>query len=172
MNPQEPDGPLPVGELIRERREALMPPVSQRQAARLTGMSDSTWQALESGRRATRGTIAAAALLTGVTPRELEDRGRPDAATALRTLMQQKIDETGGIPGALRDAVSAAARAGVDAPMVEIAQGLADIENSRDYLTRRQRDELRDEFIAGIARDAGERRASVRAVLRVAQSGV
>lgn len=172
MSEHDPGTLPPFSQLIRSKREAMMPPVSQRKAARLAGMSDSTWNALERGdpQRSTRATIASAALVVSVTPQELEDAGRPDAAKALRTLMQQRLD-TAEVPGGLREAAAADARAGLDGLLTEIVQGLADIEHS-DRLSARQKAELREELIAGIVRDIGERRDHVRAMLRIAQSGV
>jgi len=165
-------GELPAwARLIRDKREAMMPPLSMRKAARLAGMSDSTWLAAENGTRATRGTLAGQALLVDATPAELEKAGRPDAAAALRTLLQQKLDEAGGVPGALREAAAVDARAGLDGLIIEIVQGFADIERD-GRLTRRQKDELREELMEGLMRYVGEKRAYVRTVLKVARSGV
>lgn len=147
--------------LIRRKREAMM--LSVRAAARRAGLPEATWRQAENGTRTrTLAVLPKMALAVEVTPWELEGVGRPDAAAALRTLMQRQLDETGGVPGALREA------AAVDpSVLAEIVQGVADIDRS-DRLTRRQKGELRDEFFSGIVRDIGERRAHVRAVLRIA----
>jgi len=149
----------------------MMPSMSMRKAARLAGMSDSTWLAAENGTRATRGTLASQALLVDVTPQELEDTGRPDAAAALRTLLRQRMDAAGGVPGALREAAAADARAGLDGLIIQIVQGFADIDRDK-RLTRRQKDALREELMEGLMRYVGEKRAYVRTVLKVAQNDV
>ncbi len=171
MRGQDPGDLPPWARLIRDRRQAMMPSMSMRKAARLAGMSDSTWLAAENGTRATRGTLASQALLVDVTPQELEDTGRPDAAAALRTLLRQRMDAAGGVPGALREAAAADARAGLDGLIIQIVQGFADIDRDK-RLTRRQKDALREELMEGLMRYVGEKRAYVRTVLKVAQNDV
>ena len=169
----EPDpGELPPwSQLIRAKRLAMMPPVSMRKAAKLARMSDSTWLTAENGGRCTRGTLASQALVVDATPAELEKAGRPDAAAALRTLLRRRLDEAAGVPGELRAAAAADARAGLDGLIIQIVQVFADIDRE-DRLTGRQRDELKQEAMEGLMRYVGERRDHVRAVLRVAQNGV
>lgn len=171
MSGQDADGLPPWSRLIRDKRLAMMPPLSMRKAARLAGMSDSTWLAAENGGRCTRGTLASQALVTDATPAELEQAGRPDAAAALRTLLRKRLDEAGGVPGELRDAAAADARAGLDGLIIQIVQVFADIDRE-DRLTGRQKDELKQEAMEGLMRYVGEKRDHVRAVLRVAQNGV
>jgi hypothetical protein len=168
---QDPDGLPPWAQLIRDKRKAMMPPVSMRKAARLAGMSDSTWLAAENGTRATRGTLASQAILVDVTPKELEDAGRPDAAAALRTLLRQQLDKAGGVPGVLREAAEADARAGLDGLIIQIVQVFADIDRD-GRLTAREKQELKREAMDGMVRYVGEQRAHVHTVLRVAQNGV
>lgn len=84
-------------ELIRERREAMIPRLSHRTAAARaaqlggTGFSPAAWHKIEKGEyggRAERITLMA--MVVGVTPEELEQRGRPDAARMLRAEMERR----------------------------------------------------------------------------------
>jgi hypothetical protein len=168
---QDPGELPPWARLIRDRREAMMPPVSMRKAAKLAGMSDSTWLAAESGGRATRATLASQALLVDATPAELEKAGRPDAAAALRTLLRQRLDEAPGVPGVLREAAVSDAQAGMDGLIIQIVQVFADIDRD-GRLTRREKEELKRESMEGMMRYVGEQRAHVHTVLRVAQKSV
>jgi hypothetical protein len=87
----------PWGELIRARREG-QPGLSIRQAARQARISVTTWTDIEKGWRfAAPGTpvgvhgaadkLASMALITGVSPEELEGTGRRDAAVILAHLL-------------------------------------------------------------------------------------
>jgi hypothetical protein len=151
--------------LIRRKRQAMVPTMSMRAAAKAAGLPEATWRQAENGTRArTRDVLARQALAVDASPWELEQVNRPDAAAELRTLLRIKLDETAGVPGELREA------AAVDpALLAEIVHGLADIDRA-DALTKRQKGELREELITGIMRDIGERRAHVRAVLRIASN--
>jgi transcriptional regulator with XRE-family HTH domain len=77
--------------VIHERR--TRPGISVRQAARLAGISEARWRQLEAGGRDMRGmwideeapdrTLSRMAHAVGVTPRELRDAGRKEAAAML-----------------------------------------------------------------------------------------
>lgn len=167
MTSQEPDELPPECRLLAGKRGELG--LSRREAARRAGMPEATARQLEHARHQHRPswTVARYAEALQVTPEELEAAARPDAARDLRTLMRKRVDAAAGVPGELR---AAAAGPGGDGLLVEMALGLSEIESS-PYLSNRDKKELTDEFLAGIARDIGERRANVRAVLRVAQGG-
>ena len=88
--------PPPEARLIKRKREEP-PRLSIAAAARLADMSDTRWRQLESGYRLFHGryepetapaqTLAAMARAVGVTPAELRDAGRPDAAGELEALL-------------------------------------------------------------------------------------
>ncbi|MGH3222252.1 MAG: helix-turn-helix domain-containing protein [Streptosporangiaceae bacterium] len=167
MTSQDPDDLPAECRLLADRRRELL--LSRREAARRAGMPEATARQLEQGRHHTRPpwTVARYAEALQVTPEELEAAARPDAARDLRTLMRRRVDAAPGIPRELR---AAAAGTGGDGLLVEMALGLSEIDAS-PHLTNPQKKELTEEFLTGIARDISERRANVRAVLRVAQGG-
>src|SRR5262249_61084522 len=83
--------PPPGARPIAERREAITPRLSRRQAARRAGISPQSWSNVETGRkvitsditlpwRASAQMLAQMALVLGITPAELEAAGRADAA--------------------------------------------------------------------------------------------
>ena len=88
--------PPPEAELIRERREAQVPRLSMREAARRAGLSAPWWRMLETGVRRVKGqdfperanaeTLARMAQTVGVTGAELTAAGRADAAAILEKL--------------------------------------------------------------------------------------
>lgn len=101
--------PPPSGQLIARKR--LAPPkMSVTEAARRAGISDTRWSQLEKGYRMNRGrpeeewapadTLALMARVAGVTPAELEEAGRADAAAELAELPPLPADppHTGGQP--------------------------------------------------------------------------
>jgi transcriptional regulator with XRE-family HTH domain len=94
--------PPPEAALIRQRREDIVPKLGRAEAARRTGghLSESRWRQLENGYRVTAAgrepqtapaeTLARMAQVVGVTPAELESRGRGDAARILGVLLAQE----------------------------------------------------------------------------------
>src|SRR5262245_25287823 len=85
--------------LIRQRREAAVPPMSRRQAAARAGISASQWSDIERGSkkaghgtivpiRATAETLARMARAVGATAEELTEAGRTDAADLLQAADQ------------------------------------------------------------------------------------
>ena len=157
----------PIGQLIRDRREAKIPRLSKRAAARRAGISEGYWRKAEAGQHVPAGVLAGIALVVDALPEELEAAGRPDAAGTLRMRMRRAAEAEPGLPGPLLDAARAESDAGLDDLLAEIVQGLADIDGS-DRLTKAQKAELRAELIGGLVRDAADRREQVRAVLRIA----
>ena len=90
--------PPPWAQRIRQRREALFPPVSRRQAALAAGVSVSTWIEIENAAKKVapgvevevRGTpdkVARMAEFLEITPDELREDGRDDAARHLEALL-------------------------------------------------------------------------------------
>lgn len=75
--------------LIRGRRTALG--LSYASAGTLAGISDTWWRLIEDGQRQLKGpkglrTLARMADAVGVTPAEMEERGRPDVAAELAVI--------------------------------------------------------------------------------------
>lgn len=93
----------PEAELITRLREAKVPPLSMREAARRAGFSVATWTQNEQGHRkvgpgmiipirATDEKLARMALVVGATPGQLEETGRHSAAVMLRKLIDAGPD--------------------------------------------------------------------------------
>lgn len=94
--------PTPEGELIRTAREAHIPRLSIREAARRVGLSFEIWGATERGYQSLgRGkpvrkadsshvTVAQMAFAVGVSPEELAETGRADAAATLREIIRRQ----------------------------------------------------------------------------------
>lgn len=87
--------PPPEGELITAARERAR--LSVREAARRAGISEGWWRQIVKGYQTLSGggygllrgpaeTVARMAQVVEVTPQQLEDAGRPDAANELRAL--------------------------------------------------------------------------------------
>lgn len=165
-----PGGPLPAEcALIQARREAVMPALSMREAARRASalgarMSATYWRRCESGAylpKVPAAALAYMAAVTGVSPDELGGAGRADAATALRALLRREQRQQPEEPPP-----APAGPAGLEGVMAQILEGLADIDGSAQ-LTAAQKADLRGELIAGIVRDAAERKENLRAMLRI-----
>lgn len=152
----------PESELIRDKREAMG--ISMREAARRAGMPEATWRQAENGaHRPRREHLAHMALTVEASPAELEQVGRPDAARSLEALLRRRAEDA-EVP---EDLLSAAAGdAGLSGLLAEIVHGLQDIDATAS-LTRVQKQDLKDELIAELTRNARERRQNVRAVLRI-----
>jgi transcriptional regulator with XRE-family HTH domain len=95
--------PPPEALLIAELREAIVPSLSMREAARRAGMSASLWTQYEQGYRkvtpavtipvtATADKLASMALVVGAAPDQLREAGRADAAATLRKLIEAGPD--------------------------------------------------------------------------------
>lgn len=102
-----PDEPAEA-RLLRTARESHRPrKLSMREAARRAGLSESHWRHVEAGYelkgghripvKASAGTLARMASATGVTPAQLRDAGRDDAAALLAEAGE--LAETGVIRG-------------------------------------------------------------------------
>lgn len=91
----------PVMKLIQERRTRRG--LSFRAAGTAAGISEARWRQLESGSRDIRGvhveepapdkTLARMAYATGVTPQELKDHDRPEAAQLLEDYAAERTTE-------------------------------------------------------------------------------
>ena len=92
--------PPPEAELIAARRKAARPRLSMRRAALAAGIAPTTWAEIENARKPVaagivvyrKGTpemLAPMAAVLGITPAELRDRGRDDAAEELEAIAGQ-----------------------------------------------------------------------------------
>lgn len=83
--------------LLDAAQKAAVPKLSIRKAAGMAGMSDGRWRQIVKGYQGTGTgripviapdeTLARMAIVVGVTPAELDEAGRPDAAEVLRILL-------------------------------------------------------------------------------------
>lgn len=98
-----PEAP-PEAKLIARLREAQIPALSMRGAAKRAGMSPALWTQNEQGHRkvapgvtipirATPDKLASMALVVGAVPQQLRDAGREDAASILERLIAAGPDE-------------------------------------------------------------------------------
>lgn len=103
--PEKPEQP-PEGRLIAEALHSAEPKMTQRQAARLAGMSEARWRQLVSGYQsmgnnyyapvtAKASTLARMAAIVGVTAEELRKVGRGDAA---EEMARQQADSPETVP--------------------------------------------------------------------------
>lgn len=93
--------------------------MSMTEAARRSGISPTRWRQLENGFRPFKGTnypevgpaqtIARMAHVVGVTPRQLTEAGRPDAAAELEAMAQQ-VEVTDVFTKRQRDGLAARVR--------------------------------------------------------------
>lgn len=107
--------PPPEAQLIARLREAMVPHLSMREAARRAGMSPALWNQNEQGYRkpapgvvlgwkATDDKLAAMALVVGATPEQLREAGRDDAARALEKLISRAPREVTQMIDAVNEA--------------------------------------------------------------------
>lgn len=91
----------PEGELIAHALQRREPKLSQRRAAEMAGMSEARWRQIVSGNMSAGGgnyvpvvapadTLANMADVVGVTPEQLMDAGRGDAAQELHNLRRNR----------------------------------------------------------------------------------
>jgi transcriptional regulator with XRE-family HTH domain len=169
-------------ELIRTRREALVPETSRRQAAVKAGISASQWSDVERGNKkagsgvvvpvvATAETLARMARIVGASSDDLVASGREDAARQLRTLEQGRNlrRRIAAIPGL--GAIGAQALSGTDGKelLPLIAAGLDAIEGSD--LPKAVKQELTSMFVDNLIHDTARRHGELLLVLRLATTG-
>lgn len=105
--------PPPEAALIAQLREAQVPKLSMREAARRARFSVATWTQNEQGYRkvasdviipitATAEKLARMALVVGAKPDQLEATGRQDAAEVLRKIMESESDPASQLIQAVR----------------------------------------------------------------------
>lgn len=105
MTEQLPPAP-PEGKLIK--RALAASGITQREAARRAGISDTRWRQIVSGYQAVGGTkasfrspdetLARMAYVVAVTPEQLEEAGREGAANALRVLEERQAELASALP--------------------------------------------------------------------------
>jgi len=175
--------PKPPAEalLIRQRREATMPPISRRQAAAMAGISASQWSDIERGSkkaghgtvipiRATAETLARIARAVGATADDLVAAGRGDAADLLQAAEQDRDlrQRLAAIPGI--GIIGTSELAGTDGRelLPLIAAGLDLIDNSA--LPNAAKRELTALFTDGLIHDAAQRHRELVLVLKLASA--
>lgn len=144
MSAPTPDKPVPPpeAELIAERRQARIPRLSQRRAARLAGISPQSWANVESGRKVIgagivlpwKGTpdmLARMSVIAGVAPDELRELAKAATDRDDRHRLAQAADITERL---LAARPSARASATITAAVEQISQATG--------LTDRQRAQL------------------------------
>lgn len=104
-------GPPAEARLIRERRESMVPRMSVRRAATLAARSsgetfaEATWRKIETGTyEGPADRIVLMALVVGITPDELDEAGRPDAAQLLRQEIRRRAGAEPALSGVDPDA--------------------------------------------------------------------
>jgi hypothetical protein len=106
--------PPPEALLIERKRKAIVPRLSQRNAALRAGISETRWRQIEVGGRWFRGrwepeiappdTLARMAYVAGATPDELREAGREDAAPSLETVLANPPDQIAQLVDGVREA--------------------------------------------------------------------
>jgi hypothetical protein len=175
--------PSAEAEVIRRRREAVIPPMSRRQAATKAGVSPSQWSDVERGHKragpgiiipvhASAWTLARMAEAVDATANELTAAGRDDAARLLQTearrrLLGQRLAAVPGL-GVIADfALPGGPGTGELLPL--IVHGLEAIRTSR--LTTRAKQELTSLFADNLLHDATRRYNELLLMLRLAERG-
>ena len=105
------------GDLIRRARQRMVPALSIRKAAALTGDDAGNWGHIERGYQDLGGdrgrrdvthppapVLARMSSVTGVLPGEWEARGRHDVAALLREILEDVRREAGAVTAAMADA--------------------------------------------------------------------
>ena len=113
------DVTVPPEALLIARMRQKAPRISMSEAARRSGLSLTRWRQIENGFRPERGTryrevgpaqtIAKMALAVGVTPAQLTEAGRADAAAELEVMIEG-LEDSGILNGRQASALSARVR--------------------------------------------------------------
>lgn len=161
-----PDTPREAALIAQRIKDIGIP---KREVARRAGVSEGTIRRVTSDRDdidRPPSTVAAVAAVLGISPRELAETGREDAAGALATRLRQTASEP-DVAAAFghADPDGDVAMAGL---MGEVLAGLAMID-AADLPARVKRD-LRAEFLGGLTRDAAAWQRQLAALRRAAQS--
>ncbi len=177
------DALRPEADLVRQRREAAVPPMSRRQAAAKAGISPSQWSDVERGTKkagsgiavpvqATAETLARMAQAVGATPEELTAAGRDDAARHLRDatddlLRRQRFAAIPGLGALTSPANSNPTVQRELLPLIEL--GLDAIQDSE--LPARAKQQLTSLFAGNLRHDATRRYEELLLILRLAETG-
>ncbi len=168
--------------LIRQRREALVPDVSRRQAAVKAGISPSQWSDVERGHkkagsgvvvpvRGTAETLARMARAVGVSADDLAAAGREDAARQLRAFEQSHgLRQRMAAIAGMGDLTGLRLPSDGDEELIPlIAAGLDAIEHSD--LSKATKGEFTSLFVDNLIHDATRRYSELLLMLRLAGSG-
>lgn len=156
-----PPAPPPEAVLIRTRREMMLPKMSRSKAATVAEMSEATWRHIENGKyEGPPDKIATMARVVAVTPDELDDAGRTDAAAMLRAYLRKRA-EAEPVLASLDTGASS------EALIQLILQGLDGI-RSAPGLTDDQKRSLESSLIASVTQNVSGQLAQIRTVLGIA----
>lgn len=172
----------PEAELIRQCREAAVPPMSRRQAAARAGISPSQWSDVERGHKkagsgvvvpvqATAETLARMARAVGASADNLAAAGREDAARQLRDLDRDRDlrRRIAAIPGLGTIGMQTLASTDGKELLPLIATGLDAIE--RSDLPKASKRELTGMFVDNLIHDTARRHSELLLMLRLATAG-
>lgn len=147
--------------LIRARREMILPKMSRAKAAELAEMSEATWRNVENGKyEGQPDKIATMARVVGVTPEELEEAGRRDAAAMLRTYLHKRAGDEPTLAALDAGATS-------EALLQLILRGLDDI-RSAPSLSDDQKRSLEASLIRSVMQNVSGQLDQIRTALRIA----
>ncbi len=172
----------PEAVLIHRHRETLTPPMSRRQAATQAGISPSQWSDIERGTKkagngitvpvqATARTLARMAQVIGVTPDDLTNAGRHDAACELHDAANRHHlrSRLSAIPGLGSLARELTRRQPHRELLPLVARGLDAIDDSK--LPERAKRELTALFTSNLLHDATRRNDELLLILRLTEQG-
>jgi hypothetical protein len=153
-------GPPPEAVLIRTRREEILPKMSIRKAAEIADMSEAGWRAIENGRyEGPADKVATMARVVAVTPDELDEVGRGDAASMLRAYLRRRVEVEPTL--AVIDDTSS------EALIQLILQGLDDIRKTPG-LSDEDKQTLEASLIRSVTQNVSGQLAHIRTVLGIA----
>jgi transcriptional regulator with XRE-family HTH domain len=169
-------------DLIRLRREALVPDMSRRQAAAKAGISPSQWSDVERGHKkagsgivvpvhATAETLARMARAVGVSAGDLAAAGREDAARRLRDFEEQRDlrQRIAAVPGL--GALAGLALPGDGAAELLPLIGLCLDAIDRSGLPKAAKQQVTSMFVDNLIHDATRRHSELLLMLRLAAGG-
>jgi hypothetical protein len=166
----ETKGAPPEAILIRQRRENQVPKMSARRAAAIAqersggDFSASTWLKIEGGDyRGPADRVAIMADVVGVTPDELDQKGRPDAARLLREHVRRRAEAEPALAGLDRETTS-------ESVLQLLLQGLDEIRREK-RLNPEQKQRLEAALLESTLNAIKGQMDQIRTVIDIAKEG-